>query len=105
VGAQEGRIVVLTTNHRERLDPALIRPGRIDVEIELSNANAEQLRELLLRFFPDATAHAARLLADYPPQALSPAQIQKTLIAADSADEAERELRVAYTAVATAART
>ncbi len=27
VGAQEGRIVVLTTNHRELLDPALIRPG------------------------------------------------------------------------------
>jgi chaperone BCS1 len=96
VGAQEGRIVVLTTNHRERLDAALIRPGRIDVEIELSNANAEQLRGLLLRFFPDAAAHATRLVADYPDKALSPAQIQKTLIAADSADEADRELRAAF---------
>ena len=95
VGAQEGRIIVLTTNHRERLDAALIRPGRIDVEIELGNADAQQLQGMLLRFFPDAQAHAARLVAGYPDGALSPAQIQKILISADSADEAEAALRAA----------
>ena len=98
VGAQEGRIIVLTTNHRERLDAALIRPGRIDVEIELRNANATQLQGLLLRFFPAATAHAARLVATYPDKALSPAQIQKILIAADSAEEAEAGLHAAFSA-------
>ena len=98
VGAQEGRIIVLTTNHRERLDPALIRPGRIDVEIELGNADAQQLQGMLLRFFPEAQAHAARLVADYVDGALSPAQIQKILIAADTAEEAEIGLRVAFTA-------
>ncbi len=97
VGAQEGRIVVLTTNHRERLDPALIRPGRIDVEIELGNADAEQLQGMLLRFFPDAVPHAARLATDYRDGALSPAQIQKILIAADSANDAEGRLRAALT--------
>ncbi|KAK8629777.1 hypothetical protein V6N13_078605 [Hibiscus sabdariffa] len=30
------RIIVLTTNHKERLDPALLRPGRIDVQIHMS---------------------------------------------------------------------
>ena len=103
VGAQEGRIIVLTTNHRERLDPALIRPGRIDVEIELGNADAQQLQGMLLRFFPDAQAHAARLVADYPVGAMSPAQIQKILIAADSANEAEAGLRTAFTAASAAA--
>ena len=98
VGAQEGRIIVLTTNHRERLDPALIRPGRIDVEIELGNADAQQLQGMLLRFFPEAQAHAARLAADYPDGALSPAQMQKILIAADTAEEAEAGLRSAFTA-------
>lgn len=29
-----GRIVIMTTNHRDVLDPALIRPGRIDMEVE-----------------------------------------------------------------------
>lgn len=30
------RIIVFTTNHRERLDPALLRPGRMDVHIHMS---------------------------------------------------------------------
>ena len=33
VRSQEGRIVVMSTNHRDRLDPALIRPGRCDVHV------------------------------------------------------------------------
>jgi len=28
----------MTTNHREKLDPALLRPGRADYHIELNNA-------------------------------------------------------------------
>ena len=30
----KGRIIIMTTNHREVLDPALLRPGRIDFELE-----------------------------------------------------------------------
>lgn len=30
------RIIVFTTNYRERLDPALLRPGRMDVHIHMS---------------------------------------------------------------------
>ncbi|KAI3821021.1 hypothetical protein L1987_08577 [Smallanthus sonchifolius] len=30
------RIIVFTTNHKERLDPALLRPGRMDVHVEMS---------------------------------------------------------------------
>jgi ATP-dependent 26S proteasome regulatory subunit len=33
VAAQEGRIFFMTTNHLEKLDPALIRPGRCDVKV------------------------------------------------------------------------
>jgi chaperone BCS1 len=35
VAAQEGRIFFMTTNHVEKLDPALIRPGRCDVKVRL----------------------------------------------------------------------
>eukprot|EP00741_Cyanophora_paradoxa_P001161 tig00000459_g1119.t1 len=34
VAATEQRIVFMTTNHIERLDPALIRPGRVDLIVE-----------------------------------------------------------------------
>jgi len=69
---------------------ALIRPGRIDLEIELGNATASQLKNLFLRFYPDAAERAARLAADYPPKSISPARIQQVLIAADSLAEAVR---------------
>ena len=35
VRSQEGRILFMTTNHREKLDPALLRPGRADYHVHL----------------------------------------------------------------------
>jgi hypothetical protein len=107
VGAQEGRIVVLTTNHRDRLDAALIRPGRIDLEVELGNASAWQLEQLMQRFYPDDAAAAARIAAiaaRYPPRSLSPAQIQQTLIAADTLDEVEAAMDAAFAQAAQTAQ-
>ena len=51
VAAQEGRILCLTTNHRERLDPALIRPGRIDKQVEFGHASREQVERLFRQFY------------------------------------------------------
>ena len=59
VAAQEGRVVFMTTNHREVLDPALIRPGRIDVAFELSYAGVDELRRMIERFFPMSTRPAS----------------------------------------------
>ena len=92
VAAQEGRIVVLTTNHFERLDPAMIRPGRIDLALEIGRADAEQLRTLFLRFHPAEKAIADRLAAGYAPQALSPARIQQVLLEVDAPQAAADEI-------------
>lgn len=46
IRSQEGRILFMTTNHREKLDPALLRPGRCDMQVELNNASHHQM-ELL----------------------------------------------------------
>lgn len=51
VGGKDGRIVFMTTNHREFLDPALIRPGRIDYEAEIKNAERGQVTKLFDRFY------------------------------------------------------
>ena len=51
VGAQEGRILFATTNHFDKLDPALCRPGRMDWHIEFKLASAYQAGELFKRFY------------------------------------------------------
>ncbi|KAI8338985.1 P-loop containing nucleoside triphosphate hydrolase protein [Chlamydoabsidia padenii] len=52
VSAQEGRILCMTTNHPEKLDEALIRPGRIDVRVHFGNATKHQAEELFNKFYP-----------------------------------------------------
>lgn len=45
----------MTTNHIERLDPALIRPGRVDVVQLIGDATDFQIRSLFKRFYPEST--------------------------------------------------
>ncbi|BGP16775.1 hypothetical protein JCM10213_002168 [Rhodosporidiobolus nylandii] len=47
------RILFLTTNHLEQLDPALIRPGRVDLKELIDDATPFQARELFTRFYGD----------------------------------------------------
>jgi chaperone BCS1 len=61
VSSREGRVLFLTTNHPQRLDPALIRPGRVDRKIELGNATADQARRLFLWFYQGSRLSPAKL--------------------------------------------
>ncbi|CAJ2505303.1 Uu.00g126970.m01.CDS01 [Anthostomella pinea] len=40
VASQEGRVLIMTTNHVEKLDKALIRPGRVDMIVEFGLADS-----------------------------------------------------------------
>ncbi|CAN1758264.1 AAA-ATPase At5g17760 [Linum perenne] len=40
------RIIVFTTNHKEKLDPALLRPGRMDMHIHMSYCSNEGFKQL-----------------------------------------------------------
>ncbi|KAH9832616.1 P-loop containing nucleoside triphosphate hydrolase protein [Rhodofomes roseus] len=100
IGAQEGRILFATTNDYAALDPALIRPGRMDLHINFKLANKEQAKGLFEAFYsppggPDDTLDekysddeppfptlAAR---DLPEQQIIPTRIA-TLPRAQSAD-------------------
>uniref|UniRef100_A0A6C0EQ21 AAA+ ATPase domain-containing protein n=1 Tax=viral metagenome TaxID=1070528 RepID=A0A6C0EQ21_9ZZZZ len=46
-----GRILIISSNHYEKLDPALIRPGRIDITHELSNASHNTISEIYFHLF------------------------------------------------------
>lgn len=55
VASAEERIVFMTTNHVERLDAALIRPGRVDVSVRLGEADEVQIGDMWDRFYGGET--------------------------------------------------
>ena len=55
VAAGEGRILFLTTNRHEVLDPALVRPGRVDLRYEIGAPDRQQALRMFNRFFLDAS--------------------------------------------------
>ncbi|KAJ7709695.1 BCS1 N terminal-domain-containing protein [Mycena rosella] len=55
VASGEERIVFMTTNHVDQLDPALIRPGRVDFSALVDNASPLQARTLFHRFYSGGT--------------------------------------------------
>jgi cytidylate kinase len=48
-----GRIIIATSNHPYVLDPALIRPGRIDLKIETGYCDAEMIVDMFIHFYGD----------------------------------------------------
>jgi SpoVK/Ycf46/Vps4 family AAA+-type ATPase len=46
-----GRILIISSNHYDKLDPALIRPGRIDITHEFSNASHSVISEIYFHLF------------------------------------------------------
>ncbi|KAF6750363.1 mitochondrial chaperone BCS1 [Ephemerocybe angulata] len=54
IGSEEGILFFATTNCIERLDPALLRPGRIDRKIQYRLTTKAQAASLFSRFFPAA---------------------------------------------------
>ncbi|KAG5493912.1 hypothetical protein JKF63_01744 [Porcisia hertigi] len=80
VGAQEGRLVFMTTNHVELLDAALIRPGRADVKVEIGLLDVKQSQSMYRKFFPNATEDMVEAFGkNVPPNAISAAQLQSHL--------------------------
>jgi chaperone BCS1 len=49
--ASEGRVLFITTNHPEKIDPVLIRPGRIDIREEIGYVGQEALSQFCESFY------------------------------------------------------
>jgi len=46
-----GRILGISSNHYNKLDPALIRPGRIDLSIQLDNCSKAIIKEMFEHYY------------------------------------------------------
>lgn len=72
-----GRIVIMTSNHPEKLDPALIRPGRMDLNIHFDRCNRDDIREMIEKitgmYVPDT------LLENVPEFKYTPAEVTQKI--------------------------
>lgn len=51
VASQEDGVLVMTTNHPEKLDQALIRPGRVDLKVEFQLADRGVVKNIFRLMF------------------------------------------------------
>lgn len=58
VASSEERIIFMTTNYLERLDPALMRPGRVDSVHRLGSATRSQARRLFESFYTGSVSES-----------------------------------------------
>jgi len=97
VSAQEGRLLMMTTNHMDHLDQALIRAGRVDKKIELPNADKDVTFRLFCMIFKQSEGdildpkqpaeddetverYARDFAREVPAREFSPAEIQSYLV-------------------------
>ena len=70
----------MTTNHIDRLDPALIRPGRVDLRVLIDNVSPSQAKNLFLKFYDGQEDYAEEfksLISTLDPnRTISAAQLQ-----------------------------
>jgi len=67
IGAAEGRVLVMTTNHIDRLDSALIRDGRVNLRVEIGSMGRTEVLAMGAAFLPDRSREFIRQLVDSMP--------------------------------------
>lgn len=70
-----GRIIIMTTNHIEHIDPALKRPGRFDLVLEFSYITKKSIEEMIEHFY-----HKKVTIDSVFDKVFTPAQIQEGIL-------------------------
>ncbi|XP_010456563.1 PREDICTED: AAA-ATPase At5g17740-like [Camelina sativa] len=89
------RIIVFTTNNKEKLDPALLRPGRMDIHIYMGHCSFEGFKTLASNYLGLSSKENGDTHHLYPDikhliegQVLTPAQVAEELMRSEGADAA-----------------
>jgi len=73
-----GRILIVTTNHVEKLDKAFIRPGRIDVNLEVGYCTLDMIKSMFDFFYEEDCTELFKSF-EYS-QPITPAELNKYIL-------------------------
>ena len=91
-------IVIGASNREDMIDPAILRPGRLDVKIKIERPDAQAAADILSKYLtPDLPLHAEDLAEhDGSPAATCEAMIRRTVERMYAESEENRFLEVTY---------
>jgi proteasome-associated ATPase len=94
----ENVIVIGASNREDMIDPAILRPGRLDVKIKIERPDAEAARDIFSKYITTTLPIHAEDLAEHSSdvQATVAAMIQRTTERMYSETEENRFLEVTY---------
>lgn len=78
--APEGRILIMTTNHIDKIDPALTRPGRVDMSVEMPYINAKVVMDMVASFRTVDANDREEFINRSDGYVWSPSEVQKILL-------------------------
>lgn len=98
VESLENVIVIGASNREDMIDPAILRPGRLDVKIKIQRPDAEAARDILSKYLtPDLPLHSEDLGEHGgDAEATCAAMIQRAVERMYSEDDENRFLEVTY---------
>lgn len=92
VSAQD-RIIIATTNHPDKINPALLRPGRFDIKLCLGNCTHKMVAEILQYYYKDGgcgdeketrNIYEEVMRAPIPDKVISPLELMNRAMQAES---------------------
>ena len=91
-------VVIGASNREDLIDPAILRPGRLDVKIKINRPDPDAAREIFRIYLSDATPINADELegSGLPTHEHIVAMIEETVLAMYSEDQENRFLEVTY---------
>jgi proteasome-associated ATPase len=94
----ENVIVIGASNREDMIDPAILRPGRLDVKIKIQRPDAEAARDIFTKYLtPNLPLHSSDLGANGDsPSATVDAMIQRTVERMYTESEENQFLEVTY---------